>query len=784
MRIESKNSNIQASRRKLCGHMTSYARRAAANVLLVLVFVALSTEPLLSRAKAESTNLQRFEFTEKLENSLQRVALQILRSKSGIRYDELTVTASMRLDDEAISQEFLKERKDSFANEAEYDRFAQRLKETLANSNESNSPGSNANGDASGPAMLIPQGARMGPLNLDVLAGETIRILDKSNKQNGDTTSNARNSPSVILALQLPQLTDTSNARRPAERVDISAFILAISANISVPSRFEANATAEVKTAAERTIRSFLPAASKAKTEIVVTPSLPSLQDKAEERAAKLAEKGEQLPPPAFREDPLRYLTENILDPKNPTLSGLLNALFMLVGLVLASIAVIRASGKLAGAITAAQEKASASTGDARDDTKDILKSPAGAHMDSGSQSVAVTGRFDQAAEARALTSEMARLRELFHEAVKTDLLSLQEALGDLLRNSDGFATAVQCASFVDHHQFNPLTERLSPKLADDLRAFMLENSNLGAQTLGGADGCRSLIAQWNLRRIEVRSTAMQPEMIQVREAVLMTDDNDLFSWLEAQSGKEAAYLVFRNLTQNRMVQALRRINSAASSAFARSLDIVLSDFRLSANEALRALRELKSKEASEQSGRTALIRKMLTNLRIKDEEMVINVLEGPDWELRRLIASKAFLFSDLGYLEPRFLLGLLEKYKTSEKTSVFYLLPTDIRNSILRVYPEDSKSKEVLLLDLKVLESNRKRFASVVAARDSILETFMTILRGALKNNPDYIANALRAQASARGWALPADLEFAAGSAFGMDQTDPGRSIPGSNAA
>ena len=168
----------------------------------------------------------------------------------------------------------------------------------------------------------------------------------------------------------------------------------------------------------------------------------------------------------------------------------------------------------------------------------------------------------------------------------------------------------------------------------------------------------------------------------------------------------------------------------------------------------------------------------------IKDEEMVINVLEGPDWDLRRLIASKAFLFADLGYLDPRFLLGLLEKYKSSEKTSVFYLLPTDIRNSILGVYPEDSKSKEVLLLDLKVLESNRKRFASVAAARESILETFMTTLRGALRDNPNYVINALRAQASARGWVLPPDLEFAAGSGSGMDQTDPGRSVTGSSAA
>jgi hypothetical protein len=356
------------------------------------------------------------------------------------------------------------------------------------------------------------------------------------------------------------------------------------------------------------------------------------------------------------------------------------------------------------------------------------------------------------------LTSELDRLRHLFDEGLSHDALAMSEGLDEVLRDEQGFQLARHMYAFLGHARFEPLVKEVSPALSDGLRDHLLQMASAPVQTLSGADAVRRLLGQWNLRRVQLRGVGGgEPQQIaDARKALLAVDDKVLFPWLDGNADKPPAHWIFRALTQGRRLQALRQLSPAASRTLAMGLEGPPDVKRGQADEACKVLAELQLTAPALESERSKLIRQILAQMKLSDEKILHGLLDGPDWAMRRLIAESAYLFDDLIYLEDSFLHDLIEKKKVQDKANVLYVLPVELRSRILNAYQADSRAKEVLLLELKMIETNRKRLDLITGQSESLVGEFMTQVRAELQKRPAQIDQALRAMASQKGWPPP----------------------------
>jgi hypothetical protein len=367
---------------------------------------------------------------------------------------------------------------------------------------------------------------------------------------------------------------------------------------------------------------------------------------------------------------------------------------------------------------------------------------------------------FQPDAEARALANDVDRLRAKFLQAKGTDALALAEALGEVIRQDSGLEAALQCAAFVGQDDFDDLIGMLSPKQALDLRSYFDSQHAQPLQTLRGADACRMILAQGNTRLVEVRSLGDAPLIREARQALLGVDDSEVMRWLQSEPMAPAVQWAFGAMTPQRMLQIMRALAPEVARTFGTALDKRQTNDTTAARLAAERLRGMSASASRQEMGRTRLVQRLIAQSKLDDEILLASLFNGPDWPIRRYVAHRCYLLSDLEYLAPSFLLGVIDRKKVADRAALLYLLPAELRNSLLNTYPKDSKALEVVTLELANIDTNSKRRAALLKNRRETIESFLKELRSILQSNTDMVDQALRAMAAAKGWPLPPELE------------------------
>jgi hypothetical protein len=723
---------------------------------------------LLASSHAVGASREKAEYSERISESIRRVVLQSLRTKASFASDDVMVSVSLEIDNDAVTTAL----QNAANQDPELASTARQVYEAVQNSiTEAQNAAAPRVGDGA-QTIRLPEGPRFGPLNLDVLAGKDIAIRESS-----PSRSQGAQAPAINLAIQLPppRSGTTSFATLPPG-TDLSPFVRAAEVVVSIPARFEAAVDQEVTALAQKALVNFLPQAVANQSRVEIKRLAPDAQTlQAERLEAALAEQANS---------PLRHLAANILDPRNPSLSGLLNSIALLIGMILASYGIWRAGLKLADAVgslapkTESEGSSMGGGGSARGigggDIDDAVRESMGdSRSKAGSKNATAvqSGVFQPDAEARALVNEMDRLRSGFVHAKNNDLLALSEALDDLVRQDGGPELALRCAVFVGEAEFDALIVLLSPKQSLTLYSYFSSQSHRAQQTLGGADACRMLLSHWNSRQIELRLLGDHELIVEARGALLEVDDANLVNWLQGHGGSPQGKWIFSALPPYRMLSVMRALPAEQAKVLGAALDQRQVNDTSAARAAIDVLRQVKASVSRHEQGRARLVQRLIANPTLADETLVSNLFDGPDWDLRRLVAQRCYLFSDLPYLEPSLLLSIIDKKKVADRAALLYLLPTELRETLIGSYPPGSKPLEVITLELANLDANPKRRASLLRSRAAVIEEFMQDLRRVLQTNESFVNGALRRMAASNGWPLPSDLNEPA-SADSMDES------------
>jgi hypothetical protein len=703
---------------------------------------------------------EKLDYTEKLEKSLQTQLLTLLRSQGDIARESVSLTIHWSWDQELYQKDLqLWKDRGNQTQSANGDALAQSLVQ-IERFIAQRKPSAPVKESQEKGVVLVPSGERLGPLNLDVLRAERKSIPVSS----GVEVNSPNAQPPLLFSLMLP--TDSKSPQfQERPQWDVGRYLRSLKIQVAIPVGFEsitdAEMTKEMKSALERHVSPK--AAQEAEFSIKKTPAKP--KDAAKDPAMPNNDQ-------ALKKEGWRGFMKDFLLPSSPALASLLGAIPVALALALCALFLFMGGKSVAsslGKVATAQENMNKKDGDGGGDRPlEIPSASAPVPTDAGASKLpsdSKSSKYDSIAEANAVLQEMLPLRQQAQKSKEEDPLALAEVFGNLLCTPSGADQFRQMAAFLGEEFMESLLKHLNRSQNLIVSSILLEKRHDATSLLAGAETTRMCLSHWTQRRSEMQNLLPSQDSRMARSILLTTEDKTLQKCLEEKRHAPVAAWVMKALTTDRLLMLIKSFSPEVAKPLLEALDSNFSDEATLAREVSQWLQPFATEDRSSTQKRLRIIRLMANQVGFDEEPLLESLLDGPDWDARLHIAQRCYFISDLEFVSSSLLRSQLEALRVQDRALVAYLLPLGARTALLEAYPENSKAREALTLDLQLIDSNPKKQAAAKANRKQLLQAFVHPLRNRLAAQPQELQKSMVALAKARGWQAPPGWEEAVSS-------------------
>jgi hypothetical protein len=604
--------------------------------------------------------------------------------------------------------------------------------------------------------IVIPEGARLGWFNLDLKGGKEFEVplYPKSESSKQD-----RQSP-FILTIPLDGF-GMGKAADPAQALppftfDPADYVALVNVQLTLPIGAQSLQEDVAKKIVVDTVGQIVP-------ESIASAATIGLR---QAKAPQVPEKEkEPLPPmPSLEEAGKRFLLE-MLEPKSPFLGNIVLAVPVTLAILIAALLVLmmwRSSNRLIdkfyahmkGQADAAAAKEAAAAELAGADLSDL--------SDIVSDADVVAERFDRTQTANALTQQLQAIKDSFVKIIQVDLEATAESLANQSLSPQGLESIAQISSFVGYDVIRPAFALFDFGLRTRLEVIFLERRNVPPSLLEGAESAQLVLVQTNSRISDLGERYGTPSARQLRQLLLKMGEGDLQKWLVENSDNMIASLVVMLLTADRCVKVLKGIDSQVAAIILRQCENLGDNPSSLIEQALKSLAPFAQSKSAQLDQRKKILRLLSKDLHRTDESKVLSLLNGADWEVRFDLVKNSYLFSDLVFLPSDTLRKLVEGFKGFERSSLVFGLGPDIRNKVLAAFPEGSKAKEVLMMDLETIDRSERKKADAARVGSIVLDRLHRSVRERVASDSQLLKRCLTEMCTANNWELPPQLAAA----------------------
>ncbi|MEY3902856.1 MAG: hypothetical protein RL189_2162 [Pseudomonadota bacterium] len=420
---------------------------------------------------------------------------------------------------------------------------------------------------------------------------------------------------------------------------------------------------------------------------------------------------------------------DELMNPKNQSLSGLFMSAAALLGFLLVGAALFMAgkgvSAGLAGIAQAAQaSKAEGSGGEGARQEGEAAQTPAnddGGQAADAKSPVGSGGRskFSSDKEADLLAQTRLQIVENVGQWCQKDPVTVGEVLNELANAENGMATLNSLLLYTGYESLKPALELLPEKLLKKLDESLNDSWKEGAELLPGLEAAQLLLAgmiprQTALLRFAYDTTAL-------RKSLMKLDSFNLKELMNGLSAADAAS-VFRILPQGVAVAVSTQISADKM----RSVMEELTKNKQEIGPDPTVLEKITIRGNAAESGSGAdkdrLLRAMLKKTNTANENKVLELLGPADLMLRFELLQERFFLKDLEFVEPSLIRAVLDKLPLARKANFMFFSDATMRQSILDLYPKGSKTLEALLEELENIERSAKRKIAANADKSAVM--------------------------------------------------------------
>jgi len=601
--------------------------------------------------------------------------------------------------------------------------------------------------------IVIPQGGRLGWFNLDLKGGKEFEVplYPKS-----DSSNQERQSP-FILTIPLEGIAG-GKASEPAQALppfafDPADYVASVNVQLTLPSGAQGLQEDVAKKIIVETMSQIVPASTASNAKIGLR------QAKAPQVPQK---EKEPLPPlPSLEEAGKRFLLE-LLEPKSPFLGNIVLAVPVTLAILISALLVLgmwRSSNRLIDKFYAHVKSQADAVAAKEAAAAELSSSELSDLSDLSTDAGVVTERFDRTQTANALTQQLQAIKESFLRVIQSDLEATAESIANQSLSPQGLESIAQISSFVGYEVMRPAFALFDYGLRSRLEVIFLERRNVPPSLLEGAEAAQLILVQTNTRISDLGERFASPAARKLRQLLLKMGDSELQKLLADKSDRMAASLLVTLLTADRCVKVLRGLDSQVAATILKQCENISENSSTLIEQTLSSLAQVSQSKSGQLNQRKKILRLLSKDLHRSDEAKVLALLNGADWEVRFDLVKNSYLFSDIVFLPGELIRKLIESFKGFERSSLVFGLSPDIRNKALAAFPDGSKAKEVLMMDLESIDRSEKKKSEAQRVGQIVLDRFHRIVRERVTADPQLLKRCLTEMCSANNWELPSQL-------------------------
>lgn len=451
------------------------------------------------------------------------------------------------------------------------------------------------------------------------------------------------------------------------------------------------------------------------------------------------------------------WLSE-FLNPKNQSLSGLFVSLAGLLGFFLIGVTVLLSGRKLASAVAGLAQAATQSKESGTKQEEEAAVAVPSAMVETASlvHEKSSRSKFSPDKEADLLSQTRNQISESLKEWCQKDPVTVGEVLIDLSAGGTGLATLNSLLLYSGYANLKPALELLPKSILRKLDESLNESWQDGAELLPGLEAAQLLLAGMIPRQTALLRFSY--DTVPIRKLLLMLEPNSLKELSQELSNDEFG-LIFKILPQSVAVSVTKALSTEKLKEVLNSLSGTSAGKE--PDEALLKKIEAKRDAVSEQrnSDKERLIKGMLKTATPATESKILEFFGVDDLLMRFELLQQRFFSDDLKFVEPTLLRMIIDKEPLSRKANFLYFSEAAVRQSILDLYPKESKALEALLEELENIDKSAKRKSTAESDKLSINAHVSGKVSDICKSDENFRLELIRKIAQNMGAVLPAEI-------------------------
>ena len=448
---------------------------------------------------------------------------------------------------------------------------------------------------------------------------------------------------------------------------------------------------------------------------------------------------------------------KDVVNPKNQSLSGLLMSIAALIGFLLVGLTVLLSGRKLAEAVVglaqATQSKAQSSESEQNAGAGESVSAVEALLQPTASSS---KSKFSADKEADLLSQTRNQISENVAQWCQKDPVTVGEVLVDLANGKSGMTTLNSLLLYLGYDNLKPTLELLPNKLLRKLDESLNDSWKEGAELLPGLEAAQLLLAGMIPRQTALLRFPFETGPLR---KLLLKLDSQVLRELAQELPTDDFCVVFRILPQGLALVLSTQLPSEKLKEVMEGLD--RADASKPPSESLLKIIESRGSATIENKGadKERLIRGMLKAAHQNNEARILDFIGPDDLLLRFELLQERFFLRDLAFVDPPIIRSLIDKMSQTRKANFLYFAEPSLRQSILDLYPKDSKTLETLLEELENIDKSPKRKTSAGNDRAETFSVVSAKLLEMVKYDPALRLSMIEKIATSMNAALPREI-------------------------
>jgi hypothetical protein len=409
----------------------------------------------------------------------------------------------------------------------------------------------------------------------------------------------------------------------------------------------------------------------------------------------------------------------------------------VIIGVILLAAAFLVSSGftRLAGGLRELKPKEEPAASTAPKEPEPEQKEAVIQTKQESSESDNSSGSSDEALS-RILAVDINLIRKQVADANTEDPELMAEVIFETMQDEDGLARLRDFITFAGYLSLKDSLSNLPRNLMNEYSGFVEDNSSEKSNPLTGIEVAQKVYRDFISKRDKYAENK-DPNAKKLRKALMDADEAILEKIFSGVTAHEFVIL-FKTLSMNRVQKYLKTVPKDVLKEAFSSIDAEIPAIQQKTEAIAKKIEDAKGESRSKTSPvQKRLMLRILQNTSPDEEEFIQSLISSDDWDMKSLVMKTRFLFRDIPYVQPAILKKAFESFPSSFRAELFFVSPENIRNSLLSVYAEGARARDLLTSALSDIEKSEKKREQVTRNKNKNIQEFLERLHELLSQDP-----------------------------------------------